>query len=90
MNIAEINTKKCNYIYKDYSIFIPQKYQSCIVRDSSCDVWKVSVCKGLDLYDIPIFYSGYWSCYLQLDEVTEQLVGTTKSYEERIEELNKN
>lgn len=83
--------------YRDYSNFVPQKWQPCLVRDTSSDLWRVTVCCGKDAYDIPIFYTadnsnGYchWVNFLPLSKVTERLVCTKKSYEELIQELDKN
>ena len=81
--------------YRDYSNFVPQRCQPCLVRDTSSDLWRVTVCCGKDAYDIPIFYTannsnGYchWVNFLPLSNVTERLVGTTKSYEQLIQELD--
>lgn len=83
--------------YRDYSNFVPQRWQPCLVRDTSSDLWRVTVCCGKDAYDIPIFYTadnsdGYchWVKFLPLSKVTERLVCTKKSYEELIQELDKN
>ena len=83
--------------YRDYSNFVPQRRQPCLVRDTSSDLWRVTVCCGKDAYDIPIFYTadnsdGYchWVKFLPLSKVTERLVCTKKSYEELIQELDKN
>lgn len=82
--------------YTDYSNFVPQKWQSCLVRNSSSDQWLVRVCKGKDFDGKPIFHSeyysdgiGYWKHFIPLSNDTVCLIGTTKSYEELIEELNK-
>lgn len=82
--------------YTDYSNFVPQKWQSCLVRNSSSDQWLVRVCKGKDFDGQPIFHSeyysdgiGYWKHFIPLSNDTVCLIGTTKSYEELIEELNK-
>lgn len=83
--------------YRDYSNFVPQRWQPCLVRDTSSDLWRVTVCCGKDAYDIPIFYTadnsdGYchWVKFLPLSKVTERLAGTKKSYEQLIQELDKN
>lgn len=83
--------------YKDYSNFKPCKWQPCLVRDTASDLWRVEVCRDTDSYGIPIFYSAnnsncycYWGYFLPLSKVTERLVGTKKSYEELIKELDKN
>lgn len=83
--------------YRDYSNFVPQKWQPCLVRDTASDLWRVGVCCGTDSYGVPIFYSannsdGYchWKYFLPLTKVTECLFCTYKSYEQLIEELDKN
>lgn len=83
--------------YRDYSNFVPQRWQPCLVRDTSSDLWRVTVCCGKDAYYIPIFYTadnsdGYchWVNFLPLSKVTERLVCTKKSYEELIQELDEN
>lgn len=80
--------------YRDYSNFVPQKWQSCLVRNSSSDRWYVRVCRGKDCYGIPVFHSeyysdglGYWKHFIPLSKETERLIYTTKSYEELIKEL---
>lgn len=82
--------------YKDYSNFKPAKYQPCIVRDMSLEKWIIGVCSGIDSYHLPVFYthiskddSIHHEQYLPLSKVTEQLIGTTMSYEELIQKLNK-
>lgn len=84
-------------VYSDYSNFVPQKWQPCLVRDFSSDKWKVTVCSGKDAYGVPIFYSVHnsdghchWGHSLPLSKVTARLIGTTKSYEQLIQELDKN
>lgn len=83
--------------YRDYTNFVPQKWQPCLVRDTSSDTWRVAVCHGKDAYGIPIFYSEnysdgscHWVHSLPISKVTERLIGTKKSYEQLIEELDKN
>lgn len=82
--------------YKDYSNFKPTKFQPCIVRDMSLEKWKIGVCSGIDAYHFPVFYthiskddSVHYEQYLPLSKFTEQLIGTTMSYEELIQKLNK-
>lgn len=83
--------------YRDYSNFVPMKWQPCLVRDTYSDTWRMAVCRGKDAYGIPIFYSEnnsdgscHWVHFLPISKVTERLVNTKKSYEELIEELDKN
>lgn len=81
--------------YRDYSNFKPCKWQPCLVRDTSTDLWEVGVCRGTDSNRVPIFYSAnnsdgccHWGHLLPLSKVTERLFGTYKSYEELIQELD--
>lgn len=81
--------------YRDYSNFVPQKWQSCLVRNSSSDKWEVGVCRGKDCYGIPVFHSlyysdglCYWKHFIPLSNVTARLIGTTKSYEQLIKEFD--
>nr|DAM91255.1 MAG TPA: hypothetical protein [Caudoviricetes sp.] len=82
--------------YKDYSNFIPQKWQPCLVRESIYDHWKVRVCadnkQQVTFYDSSNCCSGdiLWDFKLPLSKITERLIGTTKSYEQLIKELDKN
>lgn len=83
--------------YKDYSNFFPQRWQNCLVRDYSLDLWRVAVCSGKDAYGRPLFYSEKnadgccgWYHYLPLSKVTERLIGISKSYEQLIKELDEN
>lgn len=80
--------------YKDYSNFIPQKWQPCLVRESIYDHWKVRVCAAnkqqVTFYDSSNCCSGdiLWDFKLPLSKITERLIGTTKSYKELIKELD--
>lgn len=79
--------------YRDYSNFIPQKWQPCLVRDSEEDEWWVQVCAGKDIDGEILFYVydgdiETWKYCLPLSKVTEQLLGTSKSYEQLIKELD--
>lgn len=83
--------------YRDYSNFVPQRWQTCLVRDYSLDIWRVAVCSGKDAYGRPLFYSERntdgccgWYHYLPLSKVTERLIGISKSYEQLIKELDEN
>lgn len=81
--------------YRDYSNFVPQKWQPCLVRDGEEDEWWVQVCAGKDIDGEILFYVydgdiETWKYRLPLSKITEQLLGTTKSYEQLIEELDKN
>ena len=82
--------------YRDYSNFVPQKWQPCLVRDSILDYWIVKVCKGIDAYGEPFFFSDgsnkdcflRWVHVLPLSKITARLIGTTKNYEQLIKELD--
>ena len=79
--------------YEDYSNFEPCKWQPCLVRDTAHDCWGVQVCAGSYKDGDILFYSvngrSYtWDYCLPLTEVTERLIGTCKSYEELIQELD--
>lgn len=81
--------------YRDYSNFIPQKWQPCLVRDCDDEPWNVFVCAGKNTDGDVLFYGPgrqkyTWGDVLPLSKVTERLVGTTKSYEQLIKELDKN
>ena len=81
--------------YRDYSNFVPQKWQPCLVRDGEEDEWWVQVCAGKDIDGEFLFYVydgdiETWKYCLPLSKVTERLIGTTKSYEQLIEELDRN
>lgn len=83
--------------YRDYSNFVPMKWQPCLVRDTCSDTWRMAVCRGKDAHGIPIFYSEnysdgscHWVHFLPISKVTERLVNTKKSYEELIKELDGN
>ena len=79
--------------YRDYSNFVPQKWQPCLVRDGEEDEWWVQVCAGKDIDGEFLFYvydgdTETWKYRLPLSKITEQLLGTTKSYEQLIKELD--
>lgn len=83
--------------YRDYTNFVPQKWQPCLVRDTASDLWRAEVCCGTDSYGVPIFYSAnnsdgccHWGHFLPISKVTERLFGTKKSYEQLIQELDEN
>lgn len=83
--------------YRDYTNFVPQKWQPCLVRDTASDLWRAEVCCGTDSYGVPIFYSAnnsdgccHWGHFLPISKVTERLFGTKKSYEQLIQELDRN
>lgn len=81
--------------HKDYSNFVPQKNQTCLVRDYAHPKWSVAVCTGKYKSTGKIlFYNEYggtytWGQTLPLTKVTKWLIGTNKSYEQLCEELDK-
>lgn len=79
--------------YRDYSNFIPQKWRPCLVRDCDDEPWNVLACAGKNTDGDVLFYGPgrtkyTWRHVLPLSKVTERLVGTTKSYEQLIKELD--
>lgn len=79
--------------YKDYSNFLPCKWQPCLVRDIDENNWEVRVCAGRNKVGKSVFFGHYggkiiWRQCLPLSKITEYLIGTTKSYEELIQELD--
>lgn len=87
--VIEISTS-----YKDYSNFVPQKNQACLVRDYTHPKWSVAVCAGKDESTGKIlFYNERGSTYtcgqiLPITKVTKWLMGINKSYEQLCEELD--
>jgi hypothetical protein len=81
--------------YRDYSNFIPQKWQPCLVRDVDNEFWNVAVCAGKNTEGVVLFYGTGRQKYtcgqvFPLSKITERLVGTRKSYEQLIKELDEN
>ena len=79
--------------YKDYSNFVPQKLQPCVVRNKDDERWSVSVCAIKNTDGDVLFYGigrlkYTWRQVLPISKVTERLIGTTKSYEQLIKELD--
>lgn len=80
--------------YKDYSDFVPHKYQVCVVGDPEQFKWCVAVCAGKDANTGEILlYNEHGDTYskkhiLPLTKVTKRLIGTYKFYEELCEDLD--
>lgn len=79
--------------YRDYSNFVPQKWQPCLVRDCDDEPWNVLACAGKNTDGDVLFYGPgrqkyTWGDVLPLSKVTERLIGTRESYEELIQELD--
>lgn len=80
--------------YRDYSNFVPQKWQPCLVRDGENLIWYPLIYAYTDCQGKMLFYDGSYirpfANVLPLSKVTERLIGTTKSYEQLIQGLDKN
>lgn len=81
--------------YRDYSNFVPQKWQPCLVRENEDEIWLLQVSKGKRSGDGVLFYCpdgspNVWRHCLPLSKTTQRLIGTKKSYEQLIQELDKN
>lgn len=78
--------------YRDYSNFVPQKYQPCLVRDGENLLWFPLIYAYTDCQGKMLFYDGSYirpfANVLPLSKVTARLIGTSKSYEELIKELD--
>lgn len=80
--------------YRDYSNFVPQKWQPCLVRDGENLIWYPLIYAYTDCQGKMLFYDGSYirpfANVLPLSKVTARLIGTTKNYEQLIEELDEN
>lgn len=79
--------------YKDYSNFKPQKYQPCLVRIGEDCLWGIQVYSHTDYQGKKLFYDDeghlkQFANVLPISKATKRLIGTTKSYEELIQELD--
>ena len=76
--------------YGKYSNFEPQMWQSCLVRDDQEEQWDIRVCFGKNKVGDVVFneYACTYKYFLPLSKSTERLIGTTKSYEQLIQELD--
>lgn len=79
--------------YRDYSNFKPCKWQPCLVRDGDDELWSALVCVGKNTDGHVVFYGPGRIKYtlgqvLPLSKVTARLIGTTKSYEQLIKDLD--
>lgn len=89
MSLSDLFLEVPTY-YKDYSNFVPCKWQPCLVRDNDKEDWNISVCKGRNSVGEAIFFPfgcTYEHC-LPLSKATERLINTRMSYEELIQELD--
>lgn len=79
--------------YRDYSNFVPQRWQTCLVRDGEKDLWCIRVYAGRNGVGDMMFFDNefddtqIWKHCIPLSKETERLIYTTKSYEELIKEL---
>lgn len=93
MSLSDLLLEVPTY-YKDYSNFVPQKNQLCLVRDKAPSKWNVAVCARKDKNTGKIlFYNEYggtysWEQILPYSKITSCLIGTNKSYEQLCEELD--
>lgn len=78
--------------YRDYTNFVPQKWQPCLVRDGENLLWFPLIYAYTDCQGKMLFYDGSYirpfANVLPLSKVTERLIGTAKSYEQLIQELD--
>lgn len=79
--------------YRDYSNFVPSKWQPCLVRFGEGNLWWMRVCAGRDSDGNLLFYNDNyvacaWDQCLPLTQETEGLIGTTDNYEQLIQELD--
>lgn len=79
--------------HEDYSNFMPQRWQTCLVRDEDYDEWRISICAGRNKVGKVVCYNygggtETWNQVLPLSDITERLIGSNKSYEELIQELD--
>lgn len=82
-------------VYSNYSNFVPQKWQPCLVRDEDNEPWSVLACAGKNTDGDVLFYGPgrhKYTCgqVLPLSKVTERLIGTRKNYEQLMQELDEN
>lgn len=92
MSLSDLFLEVPTY-HKDYSNFVPCKWQPCLVRTNQTELWSVRVCAGVNRYNDVVFYrfgggTCIWKQVLPLSKITERLIDTTKSYEELIQELD--
>lgn len=81
--------------FRNYSNFVPQKWQPCLVRDEDNEPWSVLACAGKNTDGDVLFYGPgrhkyTWRQVLPLSKVTERLIGTRKNYEQLMQELDEN
>lgn len=95
--VYRFGNKTCYDLFLEVPIsnFEPQKYQPCLVRDNENHLWGIQVYSHTDCQGKMLFYNdeGYVIPYtkvLPLSKVTARLIGTTKNYEQLIEELDEN
>lgn len=81
-----------NYYYKNYYNFEPQKYQPCLVRNGEDCLWGIQVYSHTDYQGKKLFCDNgghlkQFTDVLPLLNDTKHLIGTTKSFEQLIQEF---
>lgn len=85
--------------FKDYKNFKPRNMQPCLVRNLDSELWELRICigtfkiqNGVRFYEKGAYgdiKDKFYTQYLPVSKITQRLLGTTKSYEQLIEELDK-
>lgn len=85
--------------FRNYSNFKPSLIQPCLVRNTDQECWKLRICLSREKSKLGYAFYGkgaygwinkeYYTQYLPVSKITQRLLGTTKSYEQLIEELDK-
>lgn len=94
--VYRFGNKTCYDLFLEVPIsnFEPQKYQPCLVRDGENLIRYPLIYAYTDCPGKMMFYDGSYirpfANVLPLSKVTERLIGTTKNYEQLIEESDGN
>lgn len=85
--------------FRNYSNFKPNFIQPCLVRNTDNECWKLRICLSREKSKLGYDFYGkgaygwidkeHYTQYLPVSKITQRLLGTTKSYEQLIEELDK-
>ena len=85
--------------FRNYSNFKPSLIQPCLVRNTDNECWKLRICLSREKSKLGYAFHGkgaygwidkeHYTQYLPVSKITQRLLGTTKSYEQLIEELDK-
>lgn len=83
--------------FRNYSNFKPSLIQPCLVRNTDNECWKLRICLSREKSKLGYAFHGkgaygwidkeHYTQYLPVSKITQRLLGTTKSYEQLIEEL---